>query len=469
MKTSARVPTAKSQTKSDLLKEQALADKRLSAAIGQLEVGDFLTLQKVPEGGSLQARRISAKEVVFYWRYTSSGKSDRVRLGAYDSKANGRSITPTAVGYSIVAAVRKCEEYARIHRGWELVGGYRAYEAESQEEARRKQSAAIDLKKHTLRGLLSDYCKHLAARGQISSVEAGAIFRLHVFSKPIANAPAASVSATDIVDDLLRPLVKAEKRRTANKLRSYLGAAYAAALTAKFNAAIPAEFKGYKVAHNPVAEIPRDKKGDKADKRPLTAVELGSYWKSIKELPGVKGAALRLHLLTGGQRISQLVRLQRENTGAETIKLIDAKGRTSEEPREHLLPLIAAAKKDIEFLKVNSSVGSYIFSTDGGKTQLNNVTLSKWAQKLKHGITDFQLKRVRSGVETALSAARVSKEIRGRLLSHGISGVQSKNYDGHDYLAEKTEALELLYSLLEPPAAHEAAKVVPIKQAKRTA
>src|ERR1035438_2658970 len=35
-----------------------------------------------------------------------------------------------------------------------------------------------------------------------------------------------------------------------------------------------------------------------------------SYWHAIKRLPGFKGSLLRLHLLTGGQRIEQLVNLQ---------------------------------------------------------------------------------------------------------------------------------------------------------------
>lgn len=65
-------------------------------------------------------------------------------------------------------------------------------------------------------------------------------------------------------------------------------------------------------------------------------------------------------------------------------------------------------------------------------------------------IPNFQLKRVRSGVETALAAAKVSREYRGRLQSHGISGVQSTHYDGYDYLTEKRESLELLYNLLSP-------------------
>lgn len=60
----------------------------------------------------------------------------------------------------------------------------------------------------------------------------------------------------------------------------------------------------------------------------------------------------------------------------------------------------------------------------------------------------FQAKRIRSGVETALASLRVSQEIKGHLLSHGTTGVQAASYDGHDYAPQKLEALETLHRFL---------------------
>lgn len=65
-------------------------------------------------------------------------------------------------------------------------------------------------------------------------------------------------------------------------------------------------------------------------------------------------------------------------------------------------------------------------------------------------IENFQTKRLRSGVETVLAKANISGEKRGRLQSHGISGVQSRHYDGHDYMDEKLEALTALYRHWSP-------------------
>ena len=75
-------------------------------------------------------------------------------------------------------------------------------------------------------------------------------------------------------------------------------------------------------------------------------------------------------------------------------------------------------------------------------------TLTGWA----HGIVGseiegFQLKRIRSAVETLLAREGVSRE-RGHLQSHGLTGVQSRHYDGHDYIPEKRNALKVLAELI---------------------
>ena len=61
-------------------------------------------------------------------------------------------------------------------------------------------------------------------------------------------------------------------------------------------------------------------------------------------------------------------------------------------------------------------------------------------------IEAFEAKRLRSGVETLLASGGIGKDMRGRLQSHGISGVQAASYDGHDYLPEKKVALEALFA-----------------------
>jgi hypothetical protein len=116
----------------------------------------------------------------------------------------------------------------------------------------------------------------------------------------------------------------------------------------------------------------------------------------------------------------------------------------------------AAALKECE------PQGTFALSTDKGETHLAATTLSRWAVDAATSIPNFQAKRIRSGVETILAANRVNTEMRGRLQSHGISGVQSRHYDGHDYMGEKRSALMTLFKLLDSPAT---GKVVSIRAA----
>ena len=89
--------------------------------------------------------------------------------------------------------------------------------------------------------------------------------------------------------------------------------------------------------------------------------------------------------------------------------------------------------------------GEYAISTTAGKKPISVRTLAGWAQDIVgDSIEGFQLKRIRSGLETLLVAQGVRREVRGHLQSHGLTGVQARHYDGHDYMREKGRALETL-------------------------
>ena len=82
---------------------------------------------------------------------------------------------------------------------------------------------------------------------------------------------------------MLRRLIEAGKGRTANKLRSYLRAAYQCALDVRTTASIPVVFKSFEVVFNPAAQTRRSPQFDRADKRPFSKAELQAYWKLIAE------------------------------------------------------------------------------------------------------------------------------------------------------------------------------------------
>lgn len=428
--------------------------------INELSPGQFLKLGKVIPSGSLEARKMASGAVTFYWRVTINGKTSREVIGVYDPSAPPKALTPSARGYSINAAMRAAEALAAQHHANLENGGFAGVKAAEQEAKARAVSAKLEAAQFTLQSLLSDYCDHLEALGRVAHKDARSIFKLHVMEAwpKIAALPANLVTGEQIAD-MMRRTIELGKARTSNKLRSYMRAAYQTAKAARSKPSIPVKFKSYNVTHNPGADTEPDESANKADKRPLSAEGLRAYWQAIKTAPGFRGAVLRLHLLTGGQRIEQLVNLRTVNVTDDSITLFDGKGRPGKPPRPHTVPLIPQAAAAL--LECQPQ-GTYAISTDKGTTHLSAISLSKWAVEAAHALPDFQCKRIRSGVETILASARISSDIRGRLQSHGISGVQARHYDGHDYMDEKRQALETLFRLLDAP---EATNVVQLKTA----
>jgi integrase len=428
--------------------------------INGLVPGGFSNLGKVLPSGSLEVRKLASGAVVFYWRSTIAGKTNRVPIGNYDSGASPKSLQPTLKGYSVAAAMRAAEDMAEKHQANKAAGGYPALIASEVEAKRKAIIAKVEADKQTLESLLTHYCDHLESLGRVAHKDARSIFKLHVVEAwpAVAALPANQVTGEQVAD-MMRRVLELGKGRTANKLRSYVRAAYQTARASRSKASVPLHFKSYNVTHNPAADTEPDESQNRADKHPLTAAEMRQYWQGIKALPGFNGAVLRLHLLTGGQRIEQLVNLLNVNVSGDSILLFDGKGRPGKPPRPHTVPLIPAAAAALIDCKPQ---GRFALSTDGGKTHLAATTLSAWAVEAAVDISGFQAKRIRSGVETVLASLGLPSEIRGRLQSHGVAGVQARHYDGHDYLAEKRRALESLFKFLERK---ESNKVVPIKAA----
>ena len=58
---------------------------------------------------------------------------------------------------------------------------------------------------------------------------------------------------------------------------------------------------------------------------------------------------------------------------------------------------------------------------------------------VKEGISakPFRFDDLRRTVETMMASMRISKDTRAQIQSHGLSGVQTRHYDRHDYADEK--------------------------------
>lgn len=416
--------------------------------INALSTGTTTTLEKIEPSGSLQARKQTNGTVQFFWRYSLGTQSQRIAIGTYDSTAPPKSIARTERGFSVAAAIREAQVQAQRHFENKENGGYsKLIEVEANQKI-QATSATADRNKQTLQKLLLSYCDYLQKLGRSSHTDVRSIFQNHVFKPwPQHSAfPAAEITAEQIAD-MMRLVHEKGHARTSNKLRSYIHSAFQVAKSSKTKASIPASFKEFKITHNPASDTEPDTSANKADKNPLTHEEMLIYWSCIKSLSSFEGAVLRLHLLTGGLRIKQLVLLKNSFIRNNEITLFDTKGRPGSEPRPYTTPVLPLAKQALEECKPR---GEYALSTSGGKTHLAATTLSRWAcNAVGNRISNFNAKRIRSGVETMLAKHKFSEDLRGRLQSHGISGVQNRHYDGHDYMDEKREMLMKLHEILE--------------------
>ena len=323
----------------------------------------------------------------------------------------------------------------------------------------------------TLARLCELYVEHLKRAGKSSAGDAKSIFKCHVEPSPIAALPANVVTPKQVTE-LLRALTEAGKGRTAGKLRAYLRAAYSVALRAELDADAPSGLLGFDLAANPVAPTDALARYNVALERVLAPDELAKYWTAVKAWPGLTGDALRLHLLLGGQRTAQLLRVTLADYDGDGLTLRDAKG-NRDKPRLHYLPLVGEAAKIVERLAAERRRAGWelLFTSDGtratrpetltaavaeivqaqreaAKAELRAAGLSKAVADKRANATGYELRDLRRTVETMLAANGVARETRAHLQSHGLGGIQQRHYDKHDYLAEKSAALVLWHRLL---------------------
>ena len=109
-------------------------------------------------------------------------------------------------------------------------------------------------------------------------------------------------------------------------------------------------FDGFDIEVNPAASVASLAKKRKARRRNLNTDEIASHLKAFADLPISARLALELALYLGGQRPTQLLRVQQAyvDLASPRPELVqyDPKGRWSE-PREHRLPLVGRASETV--------------------------------------------------------------------------------------------------------------------------
>lgn len=398
-------------------------------------------------GLAIQTTYSGARRFLLVYVAKASGRERRMVIGEY-----GRAPKLS------IAAARKlaAEKRALVDQGRDPWLDAKEARAAAEDAAKRATAS--------LGGLLEAYVEHLKAGGKASWRQvAGAIERHIAPRKKLAAMPADAVTVDDVMP-VFHALAKAGKLREAEKLRAYLRAAYTAARRARTDATLHA-FAGFRIHVNPLADLDVSRPKQAAEKAAqaarerkwaLSEAQLAAYWKRLTAMHDARGAALRFHLLTGGQRVEQLARLTAadHDPDQQTVTLHDTKGRRTE-AHAHVVPLLPDAVAALQAMR--GKAGPYLFTLDAGATPagyhrvwdaVNEVAQTMLAAKAVERL--FTPGTIRKTVETRLAAKGVPDEVLARLLSHGLGGVQSRNYNAHHYDDEKRGALRKLRALCEP-------------------
>lgn len=412
-------------------------------------------------GFAIKTFYTGAKQFLLVYVAKATGRERRMVLGDY-GKAPRLSL----------AAARKLatEKRALVDLGrdpW-----LEAKETRAAAEAKAARDTA------TFGALMDAYVEHLKAAGKPSWKQVARAFERHITEpRPkLAKLPADAVTVDDVMP-VFHTLAKAGKLREAEKLRSYLRAAYTAARKARTDATMHA-FAGFQISSNPLIDLDVTRPKEAVEKAATAARErkwalsqpqLAAYWKRIAADDSARGALLRFHLLTGGQRVEQLARLTEADHDLEqkTITLLDTKGRRKK-AREHVIPLIPDAEKALAAMRPprpprqdkdgkDVPPGPYLFTVSHGDQGAVYHTAWEAVQEVARAMVAagevdrlFTPGTIRKTVETRLQAVGVSREIRGHLGSHGLGGVQGQHYEAHEFNDEKRTALKKLRTLCEP-------------------
>lgn len=409
--------------------------------------------------GVLLVRKLANGSASFYYRYTlPNGERDRLPIGTAIELREARQL-----------ATDLSRRYQTGDR--DLRDALEAEESERQRQQVSTEKAALAeaaTQRATLGALLTGYVAQLKRDGKASAASVEGALHRHVAQAwpTLWDTPASTIGMDDLLPVIAR-LADADKLREAAKLRSYIRAAYAAAIRARQDARGLPALRELRITHNPARDLATIEGATRSRERVLSVAELRAYWHRITALPGSPGALLRFHLLTGGQRVKQLTRLVADDYDADlqSVRLMDGKGRRKQ-ARAHDVPLTPAAVEAMHAM--GHELGPHLFTLSHGATPATYESMRDHMVTVRAAMADagelekgpFTVGDLRRTVETRLAAAGLQAGDLAQLQSHGLGGVQSRHYNKHDYLREKRAALETLHRLLTGTAA----KVTPIKR-----
>ena len=222
------------------------------------------------------------------------------------------------------------------------------------------------------------------------------------------------------------------------------------------------------LAFNPALRL--DAPGEETSRdRVYTDEEIKPLWAAFGDF-GISGVVFKMCLVTG-QRLNEVARMEWREIDGDRWTLPSARTKNK---RVHVVPLSELA---LDLLGEQRPLSeNWVFPSPKGKDQpiTNTVKAVRGNNgkkkpgrnsRAKSGVKDFTPHDLRRTLSTGLTKLGFTRFIVDRLLNHvepGVGGV----YDRHDYLKEKTEAMDAWGRYLRGLVG-EAKKVVQLRPSKQ--
>jgi integrase len=420
------------------------------------------------EGGSdpgfgLQVTPKAVKTFFLFYRFR--GKRCFYKLGRYPNQT------------SIAEARQKARAALKL-----LAQGVdpRAHETQAKAaQATAERQAAL---RGSIAQLFEAYAAHLDAKGSRGTARTVRNIFKHDIAPVIGETTRAQAVTPHHVKAVLHRIINRGALIQANRVRSYMSAAFAFGLEHDND---PRNFKAevlFGLEHNPVRDVPKPTKFEKPGERDLSAHEIYALWHGLEKTSLYRPVqlAIKLCLATGGQRINEVLSATWTEFDRERM-LWELPSSRTKNNKPHVVPLTPLAAALLDELHAYSGNGQYLFpklrnASEPMALSTMSQAIDKFCQTIdadgkrieaRTGARPFQKfipRDLRRTCKSRMGEIGISKLIRDRLHNHALQDVSSRHYDRYDYLPEKKQAMQTWGGYLQ--AVNAGSKVVPIQGAK---
>ncbi|WP_172152075.1 tyrosine-type recombinase/integrase [Pseudomonas tumuqii] len=404
--------------------------------------------------GTLLFERRPSGIVEAYYRQRVNGKDVSLKLGTYKSN-------PRAAGMTVSQIRDKANEYAAIaaERGDVKAFIEEQEAAAALKRAERQRLAEIEASRGSFGELFLDYIesrRQKATAGVVKELER--LYQTNMLKPhPCIMAMKARDIRPDHILDILNPIWERGAKVQAERMRSFLSAAFNHGLRAE-NAVGRANAKSYNLENNPATVVAVEKVSAPAT-RALSDAELRHFWETIESTEGVgpvMALLFKFVISTGGQRIFNVCQTTWDDYDLEagTVRLIHRKGRGGQTmSRPHLVPLSPRAVAIMERVREINGCHPWPWTTTGKQhivVSSPRHAVADWLSS-EHAVIEekqipsFSPRDLRRTCTQLMQRHGISDQLSDLLQAHGQTGVANLHYRNNPEAAlpEKKRAIEL--------------------------